>query len=600
MKNTISFLLIVFAIAFCSQADGGSATWKLNPTNNLWNTAENWTPATVPNSETDVATFGVSNITDVIVGESADFDGLENMVNAIVFTPGASAYTLRSAASQQPDFYFDIIEFFGAGIVNNSGKMQNLVVEAAPGPEEQQPAVIYFQNSSSAGENVTITNQGSGSNIGIGVYGGGTNFGFKFTGTPSAGKATIINEGGKVSGTIEGGTTDLLSYSTAEAATFINQPGGVDGAAAGSTFVNTGGNIGSSTFINNAATVTGAEGGWTEIDIGVCAGASFIANGATSAGPQGGQVYTYGGAGSASFTAKGGEGSGAQGGLLEIHNIANSNQTVVTAEGGSNGGLGGMIVIEGLPTSLDQVQFQMLGNATMELTDLFMTHTITIGSLSGDGTVSLSRYILNIGSNNLDTTFSGVIQDKGGLGKEGSGTLTLSGASIYRGGTTVTAGTLVVSNTSGSATGTGSVSVNGGTLGGGGTISGAVTIGMGSGGGGTLQPSVGTTRKVALTIQGLLTFKSDATYSFRLKSRAAEVIANGVTIEGGAQFSLTAPNRILPVGKSATVIKNTAATAISGAFANLPDGGSITSGGNTFQANYQGGDGNDLTLTVVP
>ena len=38
---------------------------------------------------------------------------------------------------------------------------------------------------------------------------------------------------------------------------------------------------------------------------------------------------------------------------------------------------------------------------------------------------------------------------------------------------------------------------------------------------------------------------------------------------------------------------------ISGTFTNLPDGGSIIIGNNAYQANYQGGDGNDLTLTVV-
>ena len=47
------------------------------------------------------------------------------------------------------------------------------------------------------------------------------------------------------------------------------------------------------------------------------------------------------------------------------------------------------------------------------------------------------------------------------------------------------------------------------------------------------------------------------------------------------------------------MIKNTAATPISGTFANLPDGATITSGNNTFQVSYEGGDGNDLTLTVV-
>jgi hypothetical protein len=39
---------------------------------------------------------------------------------------------------------------------------------------------------------------------------------------------------------------------------------------------------------------------------------------------------------------------------------------------------------------------------------------------------------------------------------------------------------------------------------------------------------------------------------------------------------------------------------IAGIFINLPDGGTITVGSNTFQANYEGGDGNDLTLPVVP
>ena len=37
---------------------------------------------------------------------------------------------------------------------------------------------------------------------------------------------------------------------------------------------------------------------------------------------------------------------------------------------------------------------------------------------------------------------------------------------------------------------------------------------------------------------------------------------------------------------------------IAGTFANLPDGATIKIGNNTFQANYEGGDGNDLTLTV--
>jgi hypothetical protein len=55
---------------------------------------------------------------------------------------------------------------------------------------------------------------------------------------------------------------------------------------------------------------------------------------------------------------------------------------------------------------------------------------------------------------------------------------------------------------------------------------------------------------------------------------------------------------LLP-GTAFTIINNTGITAIFGTFINLPDGGTITIGSNTFQANYEGGDGNDLTLTVV-
>jgi len=47
-------------------------------------------------------------------------------------------------------------------------------------------------------------------------------------------------------------------------------------------------------------------------------------------------------------------------------------------------------------------------------------------------------------------------------------------------------------------------------------------------------------------------------------------------------------------------ISNTGATPINGTFSNLTDGGIVIVGITNFQANYQGGDGNDLTLTVVP
>jgi autotransporter-associated beta strand protein len=143
----------------------------------------------------------------------------------------------------------------------------------------------------------------------------------------------------------------------------------------------------------------------------------------------------------------------------------------------------------------------------------------------------------------FSTTFSGVIQDSGSLTKTGTGTLTLTGANTYTGLTTVSAGALKASNRNGSATGTGPVNVNAGTLGGKGTITGPTTIGTGSGAGAFLAASIGKKKPATLTIQSLLTFNSDSTYTWALSAKYAaadQVVANGVTIQSGAQFDLSA------------------------------------------------------------
>ena len=82
---------------------------------------------------------------------------------------------------------------------------------------------------------------------------------------------------------------------------------------------------------------------------------------------------------------------------------------------------------------------------------------------------------------------------------------------------------------------------------------------------------------------------------------ADQVIANGVTIESGAQFDFNAvDNKRLTVGTTFIVINNTSANPISGTFGNLADNSTFTVGLNNYQSSYEGGDGNDLTLTVVP
>ena len=593
MRETMAKLLMLVLLLSVRILYAGSTTWKLNPTSNDWNTAENWTPETIPSSETDVATFSASNTTNLICGDAPGGEGTSTIVGDVVFTEGAGAYTI-TIRPVFDNIFPSIIEFHRGGITNNSGVVQNFV--AANSGTTKASGRIYFMNSASAGENVVITNEGGASATGDGVYGGFTQFWY----SSNAGSATFISNGGTVDGA-RGGFTWLIIDSSAESATFISNPGEVSGADAGYSFAETRGSIGNSTFIANSATVPGAEGAWAEIDKGTAEGATFIANGATVANAQAGQIYVYGGSGYATFTGNGGRGSGAEGGLLDLFALPPSDETVVISKNGTNGGLGGTIVLES-DAVVNLCQFKVFGNGLLDLTNVTIP-TMAIGSLAGNGMVLLAGHGLSVGNNNLSTTFSGVIQDSGSVIKAGTGTLTLSGASTYDTGTSVNAGALAVDNESGSATGTGPVKVTAGILGGSGIIAGKVTIGDGGGATAFLQPSVGLNGVAELTIQRALTFKADATYTYKLNTknaRADAVIANGVTIESGAQFSFQAvANKRLTNGTVFTAISNTSTGPITGMFANLPDGSTFTAGRNNYQVSYSGGDGNDLALTVV-
>src|SRR5260370_11706317 len=162
----------------------------------------------------------------------------------------------------------------------------------------------------------------------------------------------------------------------------------------------------------------------------------------------------------------------------------------------------------------------------------------------------------------------------------------------------------MVNNTTDSGTGSGSVFVNAGTLSGTGTIAGKVTVGTGSGFGAFLAPGKNGREPGALTVQSTLTFKTDATYTYRIntnEAKADKVVASRATIDSGAQcLFVEIGDSVLTPGTVFTAIKNNTATPIAGTFSNLADGSTITIGNNTFQASYEGGDGNDLTLTVVP
>ncbi len=532
----------------------GSATWDLNPRNGDWNTPANWTPTTVPNGVSDTATFGLTNINTVSL--SADVE-----VDSIVFAPGASAYTIASGTGQSRI----ALNLSGQGIVNNSGAVQNFFVPPFSVLGSVK-AGITFTGTAQAGTMTVFTNApGSGQALN-GTY---------FLDSSSADHATIINQG-PTEAPYTGGLTQLEGTSTAGNATIINEPGVHQG---GETFI-----VG-----------VGATGG----------NATMICNGAFPPTNTGGRIYVGGETlGAATVTVNGSDTVAYGGGFLDLYGYATAGNATLIANGGNKDP--GHLRFDPIATG-GTARVELFGNGELDLVYPPGNPPLPIGSLEGTGNVLMNSAHLVIGGNGLSTTFSGVLSDYSRQGetpatleKADAASLTLSGANTYAGGTTVSAGTLIVSNKTGSGTGAGAVAVNGGTLGGSGTLSGAVTVNSGA----FLAPAAGTKKQATLTIQSALSFNSGSTYTYTFKAkgknaRADSVVANGVTIASGATFNFSGQAQgKLRQGLTLTVISNTSASAISGTFSNLPDGAILTVGSNNFLASYEGGDGNDLTLTV--
>jgi autotransporter-associated beta strand protein len=294
------------------------------------------------------------------------------------------------------------------------------------------------------------------------------------------------------------------------------------------------------------------------------------------------------------FTVQGGTGSlGFRGGELNFGGNSTAGNATLIADGQSTGAP--KIVFGGGATG-GTPRVELFGNGLLDISGL-TSLGVTIGSLEGDGSVLLGARILTMGSNNLSTTFAGVIQDGGASGgtggavsKIGTGTLALSGANIYTGPTTVTGGKLLVNGSIASA-----VTVNGGTLGGAGTT-GAVSVNSG----GTLSPG---NSPGILHVVGNLSLSLGSTYLVELNGTAVgtqhdQADVMGQVSLGGATLSLSL-GFVPAVGTTFNVINNDLADPVTGTFAGLPEGSTFAIGSGVLKISYVGGDGNDVVLTVA-
>jgi autotransporter-associated beta strand protein len=199
-----------------------SATWSASPASNDWNTAANWTPATVPNGANDIASFGVSNNPSVKIAADTSVKGIN-------FNPQAPTYTIDSGD--------EVLMIGSNGIHNNSGTTQyfsgivfvDQAIFSVGTPLEFTSGRAEFHLSSSAG-NANFTG-GMISFIQQTTAGNATFSGANvvFSGDSSAGNATITGLGGATNGA-SGRLVEFQQFASAGNAMIVCQGGNAPGA----------------------------------------------------------------------------------------------------------------------------------------------------------------------------------------------------------------------------------------------------------------------------------------------------------------------------------------------------------------------------------
>ncbi|MGH8046303.1 MAG: autotransporter-associated beta strand repeat-containing protein, partial [Chthoniobacterales bacterium] len=170
-----------------------------------------------------------------------------------------------------------------------------------------------------------------------------------------------------------------------------------------------------------------------------------------------------------------------------------------------------------------------LGNASVEFyssgTQLALGgNSTTVGKIisGGNGVIrnaSATPAMLTVNPSSGLTTYSGLIEDGAGggvlyLGKSGAGTLQLTGANTYTGGTSISGGILLANHNSSLGTGTVTVTPGGTFASGGATIANAVTVG------GTISPGNPDNAPVTFTT-GSESWDAGGTYRWDIKDAAA-------------------------------------------------------------------------------
>ena len=313
--------------------------------------------------------------------------------------------------------------------------------------------------SGAEGGQVFFENQTTAGTASIENFNGISNGVTHFSNSASGGGSFITNDGGAANGEL-GGDTSFSDTATAGSASITNNSSQVISAGAGITEFNGTSNAGSAS-ITNAAGI--GNGGETHFHDTSSAGNATITNNGNTVvlvGAGGTRFTSSSSAGNATIISNGGAGAGASRGFTYFLDTSIANNATLIAHGGTSGGDGGIILI-GNDATGGTARVEVFGNGELDISS-HNPGNVTVGSIEGDGNIFLGDRNLSVGSNNMSTTFSGVIQNAGSLTKIGTGTLTLSHDNTFSGGFDIENGTVAVDSLF--ALGAGNVAVNGGLL----------------------------------------------------------------------------------------------------------------------------------------
>jgi autotransporter-associated beta strand protein len=380
-------------------ANAVDGMWLPAPATADWNTGTNWSSS--PAVPDGTATFGASNTT------SLTFSSATTSIGTIQFNAGAPAYSFAGG---------NTVNINATGIVNNSS--------FAPAFNGLN---LNFNNGSTAA-NANITSSGlSFNNTSTAASATITNTDVQFFNTSSAGNATIA----------VGTFMNFNDSSTAGSATITNSGPGFTVVQFNNTST-----AGRATITNDEQVSfedTSTAGNATIINHNFAILAFFVSSTA----------------GNATIT-------NSSGFFIFQDSSTAGNATIINNSGGQT-------FFENNATA---------GNATINnsgIVDFSGTtgpngdNKVTAGSIAGSGNYFLGGNQLTVGGNNLSTVVSGIISDGGTFGgtgaslvKVGTGTLTLSGANTYSGGTIVQGG--LINFSSAGNFGSGTITLDGGGL----------------------------------------------------------------------------------------------------------------------------------------